>query len=141
MRLVDINTAGGSGGGDEDGGGSAGAGFAADDDFDVAIQGVEEMHETLGGKTLEAIIHERGNLWLIDAQDARRRGLRQLAGPADVVDGHGEADFGLFFLGAGQTQVGKNIARASDDSNLISTSCHSGRQKKKQGAWLKPGAT
>ncbi len=45
------------GGGDEDAGGlfGAGIGVEADDDFDVAAEAGEEVHEALDGKAVEAI--------------------------------------------------------------------------------------
>jgi hypothetical protein len=41
----------------------------ADDDFDAAIQGVEKMHEAGDGKTVEAVIHQRGNLGPNDSDE------------------------------------------------------------------------
>lgn len=44
------------GGGDEDFGGAAGGGLLADDDFDVAVEGGQEIHEAFDGKTSEAVV-------------------------------------------------------------------------------------
>ena len=44
-----------SGGGDEDSGSFARAGPWPDHDFDVAVEGVEEMHEAFDRKALEAV--------------------------------------------------------------------------------------
>lgn len=40
--------------------------------FYVAIQRIEEMHEALHGKPVQAVIHQSGDLRLIDVQQARR---------------------------------------------------------------------
>jgi hypothetical protein len=45
------------------------AGLLADYYFYVAIERVEEMHSALLGKTIQAIIHQGGNLGLIDFED------------------------------------------------------------------------
>jgi hypothetical protein len=42
--------------GDEDFGGAAGSGLFADDDFDVAVERGEEIHETFDRKTIEAVV-------------------------------------------------------------------------------------
>jgi len=49
------------GGGDLDAGGLSGAGLGveADEDFDVAAEAGEEVHEALDGETIEAIAGER----------------------------------------------------------------------------------
>ena len=49
------------GSGDEDAGRPFGAGFGVEayDDFDVAAEATEEMHEALDGETIEAIAGER----------------------------------------------------------------------------------
>ena len=36
----------------------------------------------------------------------------------DVVDGDGETDFGVFFLGVGEAEIGEDIAGAFYDGNL-----------------------
>lgn len=48
------------GGGDEDAGGLSGAGLGvvANDDFDVAAEAAEEVHEALYGETIEAVAGE-----------------------------------------------------------------------------------
>jgi len=37
----------------------------------------------------------------------------------DVVDGDGETDFGVFLLGVGEAEIGKDIAGVLEDRNLI----------------------
>jgi len=96
-------------GGDEDSGGFARCGFAADDDIDIAIEGGEEVHEALNGESLQAIIQQCGDFGLVDAQTASCGALGLLPALDDPIDGNGQADFGLFFVGAGQAEIAETL--------------------------------
>jgi hypothetical protein len=45
----------------------------SNDDLDVASEGIQEIHQSFDGKTLESIIRQSGNLRLIDSWPLRRR--------------------------------------------------------------------
>ena len=65
--------AGRSGGRDENSDAFAGPRPGADDDFDVAIERVEEVHEALNGKAIETVVRQRGDLGLVDSQASLAR--------------------------------------------------------------------
>lgn len=109
----------GSGGGNEDAGGFAGAGFGADEDINVAVEGGEEVHEAFDGEAGELVVAEGGDFGLMDAQGARGGDLRGMAGGEDAIDGEGQADLGLFLRRIGKAEVGKDVAGAGDDWRSI----------------------
>jgi hypothetical protein len=86
------------------------AGLGSNDDFDIAVQRGEEMHQPFHGKAVQAVIGKGGNLGLIDFQATGRRYLGKFLASDDLIDRHGEPGFRLFFLRVRQTQVGENIA-------------------------------
>jgi hypothetical protein len=93
-------------------------GAGADDDFEVAAEASEEVHEALDGETIEAIAGEGGDFGLVDAEMAGSAGLGKAALGEDAVDGDGETDFGVLFLGVGKAEVGENVAGAFADGCL-----------------------
>jgi len=62
-----------------------------DDDFDVAVEGREEMHEALDGEAVETVIRERGKVRLIDFQAPRGDHLRKTLPCDELIGGHREA--------------------------------------------------
>lgn len=102
--------AGASRGGDEDAGGFARARFGADDDFDVAVESGEEIHQTFDGEAFEAVIGKRGNFRLIDFEAARGCGLRDVLPCEYAVDGDSETYLRALFLRTGNTKIGKDVA-------------------------------
>src|ERR1700730_9903420 len=51
-------------------------GLLSDYDLNVTVKGIKKMHKALHGKPLQPIIHQSGNLRLIDVEQACRRSLR-----------------------------------------------------------------
>ena len=68
------------------------------------------MQESLHGKPVQTIVHQGGNLRLIDVKDARRLGLRQKTGLNDLIDRNGQANSGLLFFGIAQAEIRKYIS-------------------------------
>ncbi len=85
--LASVGTIVGSSGGDEDASTLARAGFRADNDFDVAVQSREEMHQPLDGKPFEAVIRQRGNTQNHTARCPPERGLYKTISRAVAVSG------------------------------------------------------
>ncbi len=101
---------GGLGFGDDDSGWAAGARFLADDDFYVAVEGVEEVQEAFDGESVELVIDQGGDFGLIDVEQAGGGGLREAPGLDDLLNGDGEANAGLLFAGVAHSEVGEDVA-------------------------------
>jgi hypothetical protein len=119
----------------------AGIGTGADDDFEVAAEAREEVHEALYGETIEAIAGECGDFGLVDAEMAGSAGLGKAALGEDAVDGDGETDFGVFFLGVGEAEIGEDVAGAFEDGGFsgvlwFGVPEHSGREL--NASWIIP---
>lgn len=119
-----------SSGGDEDAGGAAGARFGANDDLDVAAEGVQEMHQALDGETLEAIVRKRGYLRLVDGEPAGGRGLGKTEAGKNLVDGDGQAGFGVLFFGVQDSEIGEDVAGTRNDFDFISSRWHNERRSR-----------
>src|SRR6266702_3858713 len=102
----------GLGGSDDQDAGDA-CGFAAGADFDdyVVFEGGGKVHEALDGEAFEFVALEGGDLGLVDAEDVGGLCLGEFASDEDFVDHDAEAEFGVEFLGVGQAEVGKDVAR------------------------------
>jgi len=42
-------------------------GFLPNHDLDIAIQSIEKTQQALDGKTVQVVVDQGGNLWLVDA--------------------------------------------------------------------------
>jgi len=112
------------GGGDEDFGGAAGGGLFADGDFDVVVEGGEEIHEAFDGEAVEAVVGECGNFGLVYVQTPRGPYLREPAIVKNAVDGNGQAHLGLFLIRPGKAKISKNVARAGNYIKSVFSSRH-----------------
>ena len=63
----------------------------ANRDFDVAIESIEKPQQSLHGESVEPVIRQRGDFWLIQPQQFCRRFLPQASFFQDFIDGDGEA--------------------------------------------------
>jgi hypothetical protein len=82
----------------------------ANDNFDIAAEGIQETHQTLHGKALQLIIRERRDFRLIDVQQLGSSALRQFPFLDDEIDGDSQANLGVALFGAIQSQIGKDVA-------------------------------
>jgi len=95
--------------------------LGANDDFDVAVERGEEMHQPLHGETLQAVIGQRGNLGLIDFQAAGRCYLGEFLARDDLIDRDRQPCFRLLLLRIRKMQIGENVA--GTPSNVPRTHC------------------
>jgi hypothetical protein len=93
-------------------------GAGADNDFEVAAEAGEEVHEALDGEAIEAIAGEGGDFGLVDTEMAGSAGLGKVALGENAVNGDGETDFGVFFLGVREAEIGEDVAGAFEDVGL-----------------------
>jgi len=106
--------------GDEDASRLPGARLTAktDDDFDLATQAAQEVHEALDREAIQPIARKRRYFGLVDSELARSARLGKTALRKDAVNGHGEPHLSLFLLGVRKAQIGEDVAGTLQDPNL-----------------------
>jgi hypothetical protein len=90
--------------------GSFRTGLFFDYDLYITVKGIQKIHQALHGKPLQAVIHQSRNFWLIDAEQARCCGLRQMTRLNDPIDGNRQAHSRLLFAGIAQAKIRKHVA-------------------------------
>ncbi len=92
-----------------------GFGLLAHNDFYVAIQCKEELHETLRGKAVQFVVEKRRDLRLAKAQPPGNRGLVQLLLLDQLVERVGKPQLRLALPGIGQAEIGENVTASRLD--------------------------
>jgi hypothetical protein len=82
-------------------------------DFDILIERGQHSHQALQGKALIMAAQDIRQVGLLDADQLRRRDLRQLPRFDEPVKLHDERSLQQMFLGVRQAEIGEDIA-ASD---------------------------
>ena len=87
--------------------------------IDILPKGGQKVHQTLDREVAGLPAHQTGNVRLSNAQYRAGLGLRESSVLDQAVDLQREARFELLTLGVGKTEVGKDVAAALFNSNLV----------------------
>lgn len=82
------------------------------------------MQEPLHGKTLQPVVDQRRNLWLIDIEQSCGGGLGKLTLFNNPVDRDGQANSGLLFIRSAQAKIRKYIPRTRNYNLTVFSVCH-----------------
>jgi hypothetical protein len=83
-----------------------------DDDLDVAVEGVEESEEAVGGEAFEATAQQSRDFWLVNAQESCGFLLSHFSTFEDIADTVGDLGFSVVFFGVRQVQVLEDVLAA-----------------------------
>ena len=81
----------------------------ADDDLDIVIKGIQEVHEAFDGESVKLVVDQGRDLRLVHVEDAGGVGLRQATRLKDSFNGHSKADPRLLLTGVPQSEIGEHV--------------------------------
>jgi hypothetical protein len=88
--------------------------------FNVLAERGEKIHEALDRKGPGLAPHERGDVWLLDAEDFTRLHLGEVALLNQAVDAQRQMRLELLAFRVRKSEIGKNVAAASPDLDFAS---------------------